>query len=124
MNRRRGVRPAVGWAAALGGALALGVLAAPGPSSTPVASERSLPAVRAYKDPVTGRIGPPPPGAALEEGKATVRRAGRPAPVPEPLPGGGFRLRLLPRRTTATKGPDGRVSIECRPAAVDPGRER
>ena len=80
------------------------------------------PGLRAYKDPETGRIGPPPQGARAE---GAARTAARARPVPEPLPDGGWRLDMRYRfETVATKGSDGVVSFECAARKPVPAAER
>ena len=80
------------------------------------------PGLRAYKDPDTGRIGPPPQRARAEGAARTAPRA---RPVPEPRPGGGWRLDMRYRfETVATKGTDGVVSFECAARKPVPAAER
>jgi hypothetical protein len=82
-------------------------------------AERDVPpqaGIRAYKDPVTGKIGPPPPGKRVKRGP--LGRAGLPeAPIvrPSPVPGGGviadFQGRFrIPE--VARKGADGKITID------------
>jgi len=72
------------------GALCLALLAVAGGCGRPSAPVApAAPAMRAYRGPVTGAFGEPPPGVA----PAAAPRA-RPALIEEAAPGGGRMIRL------------------------------
>lgn len=89
-------------------------------SETGVGTNRTY-GIRAYKDPKTGKLGPPPsqghpaepsPGAD----KAVDTQSEGLVEVPSPVPDGGVMVDLKGRfrsHAKATKGPDGKPTIHC-----------
>ncbi len=91
---------------ALLSALLIGAAIAGNPGEEGVSGDASL---RAYRDPITGRIGPPPPTERLTGARRSLTET-----VIEPLPGGGFRMiQRGKHRAVGTLGPQG-VVVECR----------
>ena len=80
----------------------------------------STPGMRVYRDPVTGKFGPPPPGAVTPP----AERAGEEEPLveePGTTPAGGVTVDLKGRfrsTTKATLDPTGKVRTPCDPPAA------
>lgn len=85
------------------------------------AAANGAPGMRAYKDPKTGKLGPPPPSersskASLEMDRAVSTESEDLVEVPSPVPGGGVMVDLKGRfqsHTKATKDAEGEVTIDC-----------
>ena len=72
-------------------------------------------ALRAYRDPITGRIGPPPPGVRLGGPRTTRSRQ----PEIEVFPDGGLLLDLGGHfEIVGRRSPDGRTSVRCETAGA------
>lgn len=91
---------------------------------TPPSGDADTPGkMRVYKDPRTGRLGPPPPGQATPEALprpdgAVSTESQDLVEVPSPVPGGGVEVDLKGRfrsATTATKEGGGNLKLECGP---------
>jgi hypothetical protein len=88
--------------------------------------------MRAYFDPQTGKIGPPPPDQAGPASAAAEQNAYSTAAdglVVVPAPGGGQMIDLQGRfqaTITATLKPDGTVETDCHPSgkALEAGTGR
>ena len=92
---------------------------APGPQSQVGASGMVI-----YRDPVTGEIGVPPPGAIPEPPVTDRAPRGELREVPSPVPGGGWKVDLGDRflhSTSVTRGADGQIVTDCVPGS--PGAE-
>ena len=84
--------------------------------------------MRAYFDPKTGKIGPPPPDqaplpSAAEQNAYSTSSVGL---VVVPAPGGGEMIDLQGRfqtSITATIKPDGTVQTDCHPAGMAPAAQ-
>ena len=105
-------------------ALANQVGSHPAPPASPAVSQDASPAVKAYVDPKTGRIGPPPVGAARAATPVTpavnTSHAGL---VEEPGrgPGGGVIVDLQGRfrnHATAAVGTNGQLATRCEEPGV------
>ena len=88
----------------------------PSTSSSPVAAQ----GLQIYRDPQTGQIGPPPPGARPLELSPAERRmlshSEEGLPPPRVLPGGGVALDLQGRfrnMAVGTVGSNGQAAVGC-----------
>ncbi len=130
-----GRTPAIGLLLAAGFIIALAGLAllgrdgagTPQPDRTatgdrgPEASPATQAGSRVYKDPVTGKLGPPPKGVRTEGKRPSPRMAPRTTALPEGLeeepssvPGGGVQIRLkgkMRRPLRATKDDEGNLTL-------------
>ena len=84
------------------------------------------PGMRAYFDPQTGKIGPPPPNQAAPHASAAEQNAYSTSSeglIVVPAPGGGEMIDLQGRfetSITATLKPDGTVETDCHPSSKAP----
>lgn len=100
--------------------LASGPATSAEPAPAPRRGASSAHGMKAYKDPVTGKFTTPPPGAVehtdIPEQRGLFDAQEPLKAKPSPVPGGGIEIDLQGRfqsYTKATKGADGKISIEC-----------
>ena len=113
------VRIALAGALAMTAAWAWQVAADDSPQSQVGASGMVI-----YRDPVTGEIGEPPPGAIPEPPVTDRAPRGELREVPSPVPGGGWKVDLGDRflhATSAARDADGKIVTDCVPGT--PGAE-
>lgn len=106
----------------------LSYLAPSTPTDPGKAEPSSSPGMRAYKDPVTGRLGAPPPGSPAPLAPSSRARASslRPETRPGRTSAGGTVLDSRYRywsSTVATKQSDGRLAADCIPGQEPPPRD-
>jgi hypothetical protein len=98
----------------------------------PLVPSAGSPGMKVYRDPVTGKFLVPPPEKLLpaETPKAEEATSSSSEGLEERTvdkPGGGVMIDLKGRfqqRQTATKGPDGTISIHCTPDAPAPTEDK
>ncbi len=120
------------WALSVGLCLSLAGSAAPFAAQAQTGLEQARPdtppssdadtrsKMRVYKDPKTGKLGPPPPGAETlpRPDSALGTESQDLVEVPSPVSGGGVEVDLKGRfrsATTATKEGGGQLKLQCGP---------
>jgi len=98
------------------GALALSATAAAEPPSRDGGPPSGTSGMVIYRDPVTGKLATPPPGALPASSGIGAKAAGTPVERRGTTPGGGYIIDLNGRFTNTmrvTKDADGRNRVEC-----------
>jgi len=96
----------------IGTVLGAGALATARAEEPPAAA----PGMLIHRDPVTGKLGMPPPEAVTPPSETVERPPVALPETPGTTPAGGVKVDLQKRfqfQTSATVGPDGKLHVEC-----------